>query len=102
MTELWFRRGWHKGEQHKDFRNECLQWLKLLLKTVKVTDPSAHQLLEKFLAQSHHGIVADQEFRNNIVKQILEDTRNSFPSLSIQSFFTLYKTFNIWPIDVCD
>ena len=102
MTELWFRRGWHKGEQHKDFHNECLKWLKLLLKTVKVTDPSAPQLLKKFLAQRRHSIVADQEFRKNIIKQILEDTCNSFPLLSIQLFFNLYKTFCIWPIDVCD
>ena len=102
MRELWSRRGWHKGEQHKDFRNECLKWLKLLLQTVKVTDPSAPQLLKKFLAQRRHSVVADQEFRYNIVKQILEDTRKSFSSLSIQLFFTLYKSFRIWPIDVCD
>ena len=102
ITELWFLRGWHKGEQHKDFRNESLTWLKLLLQTVKVTDPSAPQLLKKFLEQRRHSIVADQEFHENIVKQILEDTRNNFHSLSTKLFSNLYKTFCIWPIDVCD
>ena len=100
MKELWNRKGWHKGPQHKDFRDECFNWMKLLLSTVRVTEPNAHLLLKKFLAPKRGSVVADNNFRNHIVRLILEETKNSFPNLTVQMFFLLYKSFRIWPITV--
>ena len=101
MMEIWKHRGWHVGELHNDFCSECLVWLKLLLSIVKMTDPSAPNLLRKFLIQRRGNIVTDREFSCHIVNQILEDTHKNFHLLSIQQFFVLYKNFRIWPIEVC-
>ena len=100
MTELWNKKRWNKGEQHNDFRAECLKWMMLLLGIVRMTDPNASQLLKKFLAPKRGSVIADKDFRSHIVQVILEETRKSFPNLTIQLFFPLYKAYRIWPIPV--
>ena len=72
----------------------------LLLGAVRLTDPNAAQLLKKFLAPKRGSIIADKEYRGSIVQLIVEETRKSFPELSIQRFFPLYKAYRIWPIPV--
>ena len=100
MTELWNKRGWQSGESHKDFRNVCYKWLSLLLGTVRPSDPNASVLLKRFFAQRRNSIVSDSEFRQQMTKQVLEETRKNFPDLTIQMFFSLFKTFCIWPLSV--
>ena len=102
MRDLWYKRGWNKGEQHTDFRAEILKWLKLLLSVVKLTDPNAPSLLKKFLGNKRNSIVTDPEFRKSVTDQVLEDTRKNFNLLSIQQFFILYKSFRIWPLNVSE
>ena len=100
MRKVWYDRHWNKGEQHSDFRVEILKWLKLLLSVVKLTDPNAPSLLKKFLGMNRNSIVTDPEFRKSVTDQILHDARKNFHILSIQQFFTLYKSFRIWPLNV--
>ena len=102
MRDLWYKRGWNKGEQHTDFRAEILKWLKLLLSVVKLTDPNAPSFLKKFLGHKRNSIVTDPEFRKSVTDQVLEDTRKNFNLLSIQQFFILYKSFHIWPLNVSE
>ena len=100
MKELCYRKGWHKCLLYEDFRGECFKWMKLLLGTVRVTEPNAHLLLKKFLAPKRGSVIADNNFRSHIVRLILEETENSFPYLTVQMFFLLYKSLRIWPITV--
>ena len=100
MRDLWYKRGWNKGEQHTDFRAEILKWLKLLLSVVKLTDPNAPSLLKKFFGHKRNSIVTDPQFRKSVIDHVLENTRRNFNLLSIQQFFILYKSLRIWPLNV--
>ena len=86
MTELWNKRGWQSGELHKDFRNECYKWLTLLLGTVRLSNPNVSILLKRFFAQRRNSIVSDSEFRQQMIQQVLEETRKNFPNLIIQMY----------------
>lgn len=67
---------------------------------MKITNPDAHQLLKKFLAQKRNSVTADREYRSVMVDHVVHETREKFPELSIQQFFMLYKPYRIWPIPV--
>ena len=94
------KKKWDKGEEHKDFRSECLKWMMLLLGTVRLTDLNAPQLLKKFLAPKKGSVTADREYRTHVVKAVLDETRNSFHELPIHTFYPLYKNYRIWPTPV--
>ena len=69
MSEMWVRKGWHKGQQNEEFRVELLQWLHMLLLLVPIMDSSTVPLLRKFLTPTW-GVVADPEFRESIIRQV--------------------------------
>ena len=100
MTVLWNRKVWCKGPLHEEFRDRCFKWIKLLLDTVCVTEPNALLYFKKFLQPKRRSVIADRTFRSNIVRQILEEIRKSFPSLTVPMFFALYKGLKIYPIAV--
>ena len=101
MTELWNSKVWCKGPRHEEFRDRCLKWIKLLLDTVRVIEPDACLNFKKFLNPKKRGsVIADKTFRNDIVRQILEEIRKSFPKLTVSMFFALYKELKIYPIAV--
>ena len=101
MTDLWNRKVWCKGPRHEAFRDRCFKWIKLLLDTVCVKEPDACLYFKKFLNPPKKGsVVGDKTFRRNIVRQILEEIRKSFPSLTVPMFFALYKGLKICPIAV--
>ena len=82
---------------YRDLREECFKWIKLLFNVVSVTDENAHLHLQKFLAPNEGSIVNDEECRSYIISQVVEKAKYSFPKLSIEMFFSLYKSLNIWP-----
>ena len=101
MMELWNRKVWCKGPLHEEFQDRCFKWIKVLLDTVCVIEPNAHLYFKKFLQPKKKGsVIADKAFRSNIVRQILEEIRKSFPNLTIPMFFVLFKGLKICPIAV--
>ena len=95
--DLWVRKGWDKSPQHKYFKDELFKWINLLLDTICVTEVT---LTKMFLFPKRRSVIADENVRKHIKKQILEKTRNIFPDLSIQMFFPLYVNIRIWPTAV--
>ena len=101
MTALWNRKVWCKGPLHEEFRDRCFKWIKLLLNTVCVIEPDACLCFKKFVQTKKRGsVIADKTFRSNIVRQILEEIRKSFSSLTVSMFFVLYKELKIYPVVV--
>ena len=69
MSEMWVRKGWHKGQLDGLFRVELLQWLDMLLLLVPITDSSTVPMLKKILNPKQE-VLANQEFRSSIIQQV--------------------------------
>ena len=100
MNDLWHKKKWNEGKRHDAFKNECCNWMLLLLQTFHIIDASAPLLLKKFLEPKKGSILTDEYVCNFITNKILEKAKQSFPVLTIEVFFPLFKTHPIWPLSV--
>ena len=100
MIELWNHKKKQEDPPYQELRDECIHWIQLLLSVVCVTEENAHLHLQRFLAPEEGSIVNDKKCQKYIISQVVKETKNNFPKLSIQMFFALYKSFKIWPIKV--
>ena len=100
MNDFWHKKKWNEGNSHDAFKHECCNWMLLLLRTFHINDASAPLLLKKFLEPKKGSILTDEYFHNFITNKILEKAKQSFPVLTIEVFFPLFKAYTIWPLSV--
>ena len=100
IREIWHKKKWDRGELHKDFKDECLAWVKFLFEIVCIANPDAPQLLKNFLVPKEGSVVADKDIKERIIKLILEEAKKRISELNIAVYLPLFEEYEIWPLSV--